>query len=369
MMCTRVDVPLKSACYNNLMSSINARLKFAFILMLALAVGAAFFWAWFGWMVGDNRGADQSLEQTGPIGTLLLTYTSIDESTDTALIFPSVLHFTEGQPRYIKSDEDGTILTGLQYSVSKNKKWLTFIDSNPRVPTGGQASGVYRAQISGGGLVEMVEAAANSSTLVSTSAYPGFPSISDNGSVLFMSTTSPDMMELYPTAIAENWSIVLVDAEGNERFVTQGTHPQWLDEDNFLFFKNYGVFHYNLSSGTETGLLATFTPVTAAHRLVLDHKGERVLLLEPQAGAVRLFEIDRQAEAVTLREVEPIMDTVSSAVFSPNDQQVAVTRVTLDEARSHDLSLVVYDLAGVKLYEAPLPDTSLSLTSLEAWIR
>lgn len=345
-------------------SSLNARLKFLFFTILALVFGAAFLWFWFS-LVNLPKESNEDLGETVPGGALILSYALIDEQSDTAALFPALFDFSVGEVTYINTDQEGTVLTGIHHSLSTNGNWLTFIDSENT--NGGWPTSLYRVNLQGDDISKNVLAASEAAPVINE-LRPAFPDISDSGDVLYMSV--PETVSLNPENFYANsgatWDITYVNKGGEEKVLTQGAYPQWLGDNDFVFLKGDGVYHYSVNNSEETKLLQSLSLVSPRHRLVLSSDGTMAMLIEPAAGALRLFDVIRSENTVSFNEREPIMTNVTSATFSPNGDHVAVIALPVDSTNS---SLIVYDKVGIEVYKASLTDASLALTSLQFWIR
>lgn len=353
-------------------NSLNARLKLAGLGILALLLVVVAVSTWMRTM----RSTDQSFPEADDslTGSLLLTYAIHDQATDNATLVPALFDFSSSEATYINIEQNGPTLTGIQHAWSPNGMWMTFVDSSPReIVDNGQSSWpgtVYRARLSSTDWPAMAKALA-AATPVGSSTMAAFPDISDRGDILYMATSTTAVIQSGDTSRheqAEDWRIVLVDAAGNERVVTEGTHPQWLDDEHFLFLKTLGIYEYSLSDGTETLVTSTLTPVVPTHRLVVDQRGARVLLIEPRAEAVRLFNVEPGEGTVVLREQSPIMAAAASAIFSPDGRYIALSLFPGDVLPGQT-PLVVYDQNGRQVYQSTLPHSSWTFTSLQAWTR
>lgn len=227
---------------------------------------------------------------------------------------------------------------------------------------------LYRLRVPGGDISETVRAI-STATPALASVMPAFPAIANDGTIIYMKlATSSEAGDRLLDRLPEAWTLAMVGVDNNERDLTNGSHPHWLDEGSFLFFKNDGLYRYSLTDSTAVLVMRTLTPVTATHRFGLDNQGKQLWLIEPGANATRLFDVGRSNGVVSLKEKTIIMGAASSAVFSPEGDHIAIILVP-GLGEEIGLPLIVYDTKGVEVHYSFLPYASLALTSLQAWLR
>lgn len=351
--------------------SLNNRLRFITATILALLIGVVLLWGWLNWLdTPVDQGATQiEIENITPEDSLLLSYGWLNPDNDSAALLPSLYDFTSGTPRTIGKNPNGDFLTGFHHSLSSNGEWMTFIDvPSTEVADGSQTvwpTSVYRINVPDGNIHETVRAITVATSTVEN-ALPAFPVISNDGVILYMTPVADTEIKL--DLLPEEWNIVMVDMDNNERVLIDGSHPRWLDESSFLFFKNDGIYRYSLNDSTEALVLNTLTPVTGVHRFGLDNLGQQAWLIEPGAGATRIFDLSDSNGTVTLKEKTIIMGSASSAIFSPEGEHIAIIMVS-EGGEEIGLPLIIYDSSGTEVHRSFLPYASLYLTSLQAWVR
>ena len=348
----------------------SVRTKFiVFItLLLILAIGVSL--VWFG-LWGRMQSINENSAASTPMGTLVMTNGSVERTDDSARLLPASFDFSGGGPFLIEIR--GKFLTGIHHSVSQNGEWLTFVNNTSSTDgtseQGIWPNAVYRVNVKDNILEAMAQAAENAEVLSQVSM-PAFPAIANDGSVLYMSSTYPSLEDPYLNAGVEDWEIVLMKGGSEPVVVAQGLHPQWLDNENFLFIKNDGLYLYSLKSESEARLAPFVSGAAPSSRLAINAATKQVLFIEPRAGVVRLFSIEETQEgSLVLNEEDPIIANATSAVFSHDGKYVALTAMKDVSEQSNELRLTIYSLDNRSVvHESTLPNASLTFTSLQTWL-
>lgn len=354
-------------------SSLNARLKFIGATVCTLLVAVVLVWFWLSWVSTPEAGqVVVEAEAITPSDSILISYGLLDPAKDSAALLPALYDFVAGVPRTVSANMNGDFLTGFHHSLSPNGAWMTYLDTPTTDPVEeGRTvwpTSIYRISVPEGDMGNTVRAILAAVPLAQ-GVQPMFPAVSDRGVVLYMTpATSTETADMRFDLLPEEWSIVMLDSNNNARTLTNGSHPRWLNEDSFLFFKNDGIYKYALVDGREELVLTTLTPVTAAHRFGLDNQGEQAWLIEPRANATRLFDVEQANGTVFLKEKTVIMGAATSAVFSPEGEFIALSLLPIEGGEA-GLPLIVYDMQGNQVQYSFLPYATLLVTSLQAWTR
>lgn len=349
-----------------MVNSLNARLKFVFYTALVLAFGVVFLWIWFDWLGEPSKRSNPPFSEVELQDTLLLSYALVDEETGSASLLPAFFEMSSGETVAINTNQIGNILTGFYYSLSPDGQWITFI--NQTTTTEGWPNALYRVNLQDKDLSASILAASTAAP-ATDQVKAAFPNVSNNGDILYMSvpTTTDLSTKDFHVNNGATRDIILLNQANEKELLTQGSHPQWLDSRRFLFLKEDGIYLHSLNDNQEIPLIPSLTLVGPSHRLVLNQDRTLALFIEPAAGAVRLFNIIHSANGVALQEREPIMVNATSAIFSPDGKQVAMT--LLPTNGSSDVPIAIYNLEGREQYQSTLPNASSALTSLQYWIR
>lgn len=115
------------------------------------------------------------------------------------------------------------------------------------------------------------------------------PSINETGHVLFMArdTFGPSDRILAP---AEDWAIYLTSQTGTTR-VARGTYPKWVNEEQFIFFKNNGLYLFNLADATERQIWDTPRSVESNMKLDISDDRQYVTWTMPDEGLVAVAKV------------------------------------------------------------------------------
>ena len=180
------------------------------------------------------------------------------------------------------------------------------------------------------------------------------PNISDQGNVLFTGQNE-----------GGEWSIFVATKESKAEEVTAGFMPQWINDSEFLFLRQDGLYIADTDSFTPRQLVAIVPDASAdpkvidvAHRLDVSSNGKTVAWARADTEMIHIYDITRSPR-VTLNERGTLSQNVKDVVVSPTGTYVAAKVVTDAVA-----SIQFFDVPSLSL----LSNATIPLAAFEAGI-
>jgi hypothetical protein len=368
------------------MNGLDGRIKFTLGTVLVLVFAAIACWFWFQWLESNGMRAGDSIEDVGlaavPSGTLIISYGA--EYEEGVRLLPAILDFSSPELVYVPLDQSTVgVVDRIVYhhSFSNNEQWATFtavddVDSEATsaLTLGEQPHRVYLADLNGAvDTSEVLTRLQEATNIADDPSVKLFPSVSDDGDILYMSHPYGTSDAVYLESTADDWEIHLVTRSGESRAITAGTQPKWLDDNNFIYLKNDGVYLYNLSDSSETPLATTDVSVDVQSRLDITADNKLVAWTEPQIPTVHIFDVEQNEEEVILSHKGALAELAGSSVFSPDGRWLALqTPGYTDEDPTAFLNVVtVYNLETMAKWPSPpiFSDADPETTYITDWVQ
>lgn len=145
------------------------------------------------------------------------------------------------------------------------------------------------------------------------------PEISSRGDVVYMARS------VAATALknVEDWSIYEVPNNGKAKLLTHGMYPKWVDEDQFVYLKNDGLYLYTLSKAISVRILGAEGKITNSDTLYVSDDGEYIAWSVPEKKSLHIIQAQNWKEGRFLyKGAVPIVGWYP--VISPDDTFVAI---------------------------------------------
>jgi hypothetical protein len=157
----------------------------------------------------------------------------------------------------------------------------------------------------------------------STIKYKQHPMISNAGDVLFVGW---DQSWEPVVENVDDWSIYAV-VDGKAQFLTNGFMPKWLNDDEFIYLKNDGLYISNKDNSEVTQLYEAPSGKTIQNNNNFDisPNGEAIAWTQPDNGQVVLFTLTEDNELV---EEATFKAKGFWVTFSPSGKYLAVQTIS-----------------------------------------
>jgi len=240
----------------------------------------------------------------------------------------------------------------IHHSFSKNGAWGAFIGVDREVL---ESSGnnfavaqVYRAQMSSDRNISQSLAAATAATDV-ISAMKRVPSVSNAGEIVYVSRGAGIADEdLEALTDAESWLIYHVRRDGSEEFIDNGIFPRWVNEDEFIYLKNDGLYVYATDTKTSDKIWGSYGTVYSNMMMDVSSDGRFIAWTAPDSGRVFVLEVKdwvtRDMELKGMVNIHGFWPTLS-----PDGKYLAIQRVNWEAIQTDPMPrLVFYNLESLE---------------------
>lgn len=321
------------------MGGVRNLFKIGLVIVVFLVITAVLFGVWYsiGREDGDVTETDTEDVRSQPEGVLVMATAAWSPDKKGVNITPTIYEFAQQRLSYMTvdpfPDTPGTDDLSYQHIFSGNGEYVTFAGAKE---TGKSLSGdvesfgliptqIYLARVSPTMNPDEVVSRLQQARPVADNPelFRQFPSVSDRGHVLYMAH-SPGELEILLNSNASEWDIYLVQ-NGQDRFVTAGTRPRWVDDERFVFLKDDGLYIYSLSDESER-IVLSLTDIKAKASMALDISDDGQLLAWsiPEWSTVTVFGVhDWSGENVEIIRVFNDIIAISN-VFSPDSHFLAL---------------------------------------------
>ena len=302
-------------------------------------------------------GSSSSAPVASPKGTLLLSVVTVSTTTgQTNGIVPLIVDAANSKAVYMPVDQMASGPTAtLQVNVASDASSATFLGTPLSTSTDAYRTPlVYRANLAGlssySDILHALQTAAIAAAPSASDYFRESPVVSPKQLILYSSISQAQFENAstsYGTLPAEDWTIYSVDANGNKQELTKGLQPKWIDNDRFAYFKNDGIYIYNIQTKKETNVWPlTFTP-TLVNGLDVSDDGQFLAVTNPSTGDVSIIRA-LNWDSGLLSDYADIPVTATSPVFSPDDSYLAMFVLNSDQnnASSSVASIRYYSLAN-----------------------
>lgn len=259
----------------------------------------------------------------------------------------------------------------MHYDVSPNENWATFVrisDSNDEVHN--SVVEIYRADVSQGNSAEETDAAIRQAVPISMSdGVSSFPVIANDGGVLYMQKNSTESSG--SVTPAHDWVVQYTPAGSKvSRVVGEGIHPQWIDDRQFVYLKDDGLYVSSVTGDSERKIIPSEDLVMTDQTIASTPDGW-LAWSNPNKTLVREWHVtDWNAEAQSLWGVIPIQ--AFYPVFSPSGDALALlVGLTEENTGIPAVSIGIYDTQNLTLRGTPivLENYQTSHASLSDWVQ
>ena len=331
------------------------------LVVLALLLAGGYFYA----PTPSSTDSDAQFIEA-PTGLLVMAIAPLRDDGSTDWIFPTIYNLMLQELAYVPVDKlaasrDGVNLA-YQHVFSHNGNFVVFtgaVNVDGATSLSSIPTQVYRADVSDAltyddfvRKVQDAERITESSGIVQQ-----FPSVSNVGDVLYITHVTEAENQALFTSKAESWDIRLVSHRGEERFLTKGIHPKWVDDSRFVFLKNDGLYLYDLAGGSGQKIWDMRGTATMRMSLDVSDDGQYVAWASPESGRVLILRaLNWGTNSLTLKGA--LTTTLGMyAVFSPDSRFVAVQRPEpTDETLKNWMSVInIFDIETLTEASPPLP--------------
>ncbi|MBI4087838.1 hypothetical protein HY418_00435 [Candidatus Kaiserbacteria bacterium] len=347
-------------------TNIPTKALFAALVLLGVVAGVAYYSNYLGFrqLLGMQPADSTGLSSVPAQGLLILSLVSVaDSAEDFFGVYPYVYDTSRKVLGYVHADR----LTGeqkaftQQYRFSTNGNWAVFIGQGvePDATTTLRAPEIYRADIAGAADFDMLVTKLQAGEVISSDAdVKRAPAISDTGDVLYM-TVSPDAPY---SPLPEAWSIRHISSSGNSEVLVEGTYPQWVDAQRFIFLKSDGLYLYDIDDRLSSRLWGRSDLITSDSMMDLSEDKTTIVLSTPEYNTVTVLRVsDWDNPNITSDGTIPVAG--GWPVVAPDSSAFAI--LTSDGG----FHIAMYDMDSLKPISSSvnLSDADPMLTSLTDW--
>jgi hypothetical protein len=223
-----------------------------------------------------------------------------------------------------KADPAGTLEYQYRMVATTSRPWVVFVRAKGVTKNVGDIATVpfeiYRANLHN---VPWSQLDTKIDSAEQVTNNPGttklFPEISSNGDVLYMgrSITATNATKV------DDWNIHLVANGGNDSILSTGMYPKWVNNDQFVFLKNDGLYLYTISSKKFSRVLGADSQLSNNNTLYVSDDGKYVAWSIPEKRTLLVIEAQDWATGkFTLKGSVPLIGWYP--VISPDNHFLAV---------------------------------------------
>jgi len=225
----------------------------------------------------------------------------------------------------ITKTKEGSVNTFF-YSFSNDAQAMTFLALNS-LEEGWDVYQTSRADVANfQELTEKIEQIEPSAPADDEDFYKIFPAVSNEGTVVYSSLSKQAFMNASSTLehyTAQEWTIYSVDPSGSKTTLTTGLRPKWINNTQFAFLKNDGVYVFNVESMTEDRVWNAPDEQTIANGFDVSSGGNIFVHSDPEASLVRIAQVSNWNRG-ELGAIKQLLVSTNNLAISPNNAHLAM---------------------------------------------
>jgi hypothetical protein len=263
-------------------------------------------------------------------------------------------------------DKPGTIEYQYRLVATTTRPWILFVratgltdavDDISTVPFEVYRANLHNVKVSQlNDKIHQAEKVTNDSTTVKQ-----FPEISARGDVIYMARVIGRAINRN----AEDWSVHYVPNNGNDEIVAQGSYPKWVNDNQFVYLKNDGLYSYTISTGEESRLWGLKNDTLSDDvTLYVSDDAHYVVVAVPDKNWLFIFKADKwDTQGLTLRGVIPVAGRYP--VISHDNRYVALLTRTSGSSGDEIPTISFIEVSSLQV----IPSATFSVADLFKAVR
>jgi len=316
----------------------SSSLKRSMVTVAALlCIGAVGLW-FSSFFVLPNEGGkgtaeESTLETSDLTGELVLTLIAKDRAAQDIPGVPQGYIYNV-QRDSLERIDNGTLFS-LQHTYSSNGIYAAFLGLANDSQQDLSAPGSINAHVF---LASNTEQGGNNVIRLSTeeSFAKAVPVVSNTGEVLYSSLPQGNPSAIDPrfsnVTRADWWEIRHIAQNGDERILTHGTYPHWVNDTTFVYLRDDGMYQYDTDSNEEHVLIPLRAGVLSSSSMIdVSDDGSLIAWSIADQGKLYVFEAGNweRSEGAEVRTRGVIENTYGFwPVISPNGRYIALQTVS-----------------------------------------